>query len=186
MSGDGTVGRPRRLLPAAPPEPVALARLGDFVDWSVVVIGATMIAMVFCNVVLHAFGRDLAAVTELAELLMVWVTFLGGACAVRRGAQMTITEFIDATHGTARRLADITVGLLSVAVLVILVVYGVRLAIAGWGNALSVLGIPMTVQYLGMPVGCALMLIHVGSDLLRRFTGQASRIEVPAPTQEAR
>ena len=60
-----------------------------------VAIGAVMIVLVFINVLLHVVSKDIAWVTELAELLMVWVTFLGGACAARRGAQMTITEFID-------------------------------------------------------------------------------------------
>jgi TRAP-type C4-dicarboxylate transport system permease small subunit len=60
----------------------------------VVAIGAVMIILVFVNVLLHIVGRDLAAVTEmLAELLMVWVTFLSGGSASRRGAQMSITEF---------------------------------------------------------------------------------------------
>jgi hypothetical protein len=52
-----------------------------------------------------SFGKDLAWVTEFGELLMVWVTFLGGACAAQRGAHMTITEFIDKLPGR-RRWAD--------------------------------------------------------------------------------
>jgi TRAP-type C4-dicarboxylate transport system permease small subunit len=116
-------------------------------------------------------GKDLAWVTELAELLMVWVTFLGGACATQRGAQMTITEFIDKLHGGRRRLADAAVDLLAAGVLVLLVVYGLRLAAAGWGNELTVLGIPMTFQYLGMPVGAAAMLAWVLWDLYRIARG---------------
>ena len=40
-----------------------------------------MIVLVFINVTMHAFGKDMAATTEMCELLMVWVTFLGGAAA---------------------------------------------------------------------------------------------------------
>jgi TRAP-type C4-dicarboxylate transport system permease small subunit len=159
-------------LPPAPPEPPALRRLGDAVDWAVVAIGATLITLVFVNVLLHVVDRDLAWVTELAELLMVWVTFLGGASATRRGAQMTITEFIDKTHGGARRAADLAVNLLTAVVLVALIWYGARLAAAGWGNELTVLGIPMTFQYLGMPVGCAAMLVFVVRDLFELATGR--------------
>lgn len=165
---------PRPLLPPAPPAPPLLRWLGDAVDWSVVAIGATMIALVFVNVALHAVGRDLAWVIELAELLMVWVTFLGGASATRRGLQMTITEFIDKTRGDRRRAADAAVGVLSALVLGLLIVYGMRLAISGWGNTLTTLGVPMTLQYLGMPVGCAAMLAFVLWDLLRIARG-ASR-----------
>jgi len=88
-SGDDLIqARPaqRGLLPPAPPGPAPLRVIGDAVDWSIVVIGAVMIVLVFINVVMHAFGKDMAATTEMCELLMVWVTFLGGAAAARRGA----------------------------------------------------------------------------------------------------
>jgi TRAP-type C4-dicarboxylate transport system permease small subunit len=132
-----------------------------------------MIVLVFCNVILHVFGRDLAWVTELAELMMVWVTFLGGACATRRGAQMTITEFIDKTRGGARRWADAAVDLFGIAVLGSLVWHGVNLVIASWGNELTVLQIPMSFQYLGMPLGCLLMLVWLVWDLWRIARGDS-------------
>jgi TRAP-type transport system small permease protein len=72
------------LLPPAPAAPRALAVFGDAVDWAVIAIGATMIVLVFANVLMHVVQKDLAWVTELAELLMVWVTFLGGARAAAR------------------------------------------------------------------------------------------------------
>jgi TRAP-type C4-dicarboxylate transport system permease small subunit len=159
------------ILPPAPPAPRLLTLFGDAVDWTVVAIGATMIGLVFLNVLLHVVQKDLAWVTELAELLMVWVTFLGGACATRRGAQMTITEFIDKLHGRHRDVGDAAVDLFALAVLVSLVWYGVNLSIAGWTNELTVLHVPMTVQYLGMPVGCFAMAVWVVWDLVRILRG---------------
>jgi TRAP-type C4-dicarboxylate transport system permease small subunit len=95
--------------PSAVVMPAPLRLLSKVVDWTVISIGAVMIALIFANVVLHAFGKDLAWVTELGELLMVWVTFLGGACAAQRGAHMSITEFIDKLPRARRRLADMAV-----------------------------------------------------------------------------
>jgi TRAP-type C4-dicarboxylate transport system permease small subunit len=158
------------LLPPGPPAPLLLRALGLAVDSAVVLIGATMIVMVFMNVVLRVFSLDFAWVTELAELLMVWVTFLGGAAAARRGAHMTITEFVDKLDGRGRLIADGMIDLLAIVVLVLLVIYGMNLVRAGWGNELSVLQIPMSFQYLGMPVGCAAMLAFVlwdGVQILR-------------------
>jgi TRAP-type transport system small permease protein len=160
------------LLPPAPPAPRALALFGDVVDWCVIAIGAVMISLVFFNVLLHVVHLDLAWVTELAELLMVWVTFLGGACATRRGAQMTITELIDKTQGRAREAADAAVDLFALAVLLALVWYGLKLVAAGWSNELTVLQIPMSWQYMGMPVGCAAMATWVAWDLWRIARGE--------------
>jgi TRAP-type C4-dicarboxylate transport system permease small subunit len=161
------------VLPPAPPAPPLLAAFGAAVDWSVVAIGAAMIALVFANVMLHVVSKDFAWVTELAELLMVWVTFLGGACATRRGAQMTITVFIDKLEGGARRAADAAVDLFAAGVLGALVWYGINIAVTGWGNELTVLHVPMSVQYAGMPAGCAAMLVWVLWDLYRIARGDS-------------
>jgi len=166
-------GKRGDVLPPAPHAPPLLAAFGAAVDWSVVAIGAAMIALVFANVMLHVVSKDFAWVTELAELLMVWVTFLGGACAARRGAQMTITEFIDKLQGGARRAADAAVDVFAAGVLGALVWYGINLTIAGWGNELTVLHVPMSVQYFGMPVGCAAMLVWVLWDLVRIARGDS-------------
>ncbi len=101
--------RPGRqgLLPPAPPAPAFLRVIGDAVDRAIVCIGAVMIVLVFINVVLHLFGKDMAATTEICELLMVWVTFLGGAAATRRGAHMAITELIDKLNVGSRRMVDL-------------------------------------------------------------------------------
>jgi len=170
---DEAKGRGGGILPPAPHAPGPLAAFGAAVDWTVVGIGAVMIALVFANVMLHVVGKDFAWVTELAELLMVWVTFLGGACATRRGAQMTITEFIDKLEGNARRVADAAVDLFAAGVLGALVWSGINLTIAGWGNELTVLHVPMSTQYAGMPVGCAAMLVWVLWDLFRIARGDS-------------
>ncbi len=152
------------LLAAVAPAPWPVRFVGRVVDWAVVVIGATMATMVFVNVALHLVDKDLAWVTEFGELLMVWVTFLGGACAAQRGAHMTITEFIDKLSPSRRRWADLAVQAACLAMLVVLVVYGWSLVQGNWGNELTVLAWPMAVQYMGMAVGCTLMAFFVAWD----------------------
>ena len=129
---------------AAAPLPIRL--VGRVVDWAVISIGAVMAALVFLNVSLHIIRMDLAWVTELGELMMVWVTFLGGACAAQRGAHMTITEFIDKLEAPARRWADAAVQLVCLGMLLILTRYGWTLVNANWGNQLTVLEWPMAIQ----------------------------------------
>ena len=151
--------------------PLPIRALGRAVDWAVIVIGATMALLVFFNVSLHVFSRDLAWVTELGELLMVWVTFLGGACAAQRGAHMTITEFIDKLSPPRRRWADAAVQALCLGMLAVLVRYGWSLVAGNWGNQLTVLEWPMAIQYMGMAVGCSLMAFFVAFDLWQTLRG---------------
>jgi TRAP-type transport system small permease protein len=158
------------LLPVAPaPWPIRV--LGRVVDWSVIAIGGFMAALVFFNVSLHLVSMDLAWVTELGELLMVWVTFLGGACAAQRGAHMTITEFIDKLTPEKRRWADATIGASCLAMLLVLTRFGWSLVSSSWDNTLTVLEWPMAVQYMGMAVGCTLMSVFVAFDLWQTVRG---------------
>ena len=103
---------------------------------------------------------------------MVWVTFLGGASAAHRGAHMTITEFIDKLAGKSRLRADAVVQLLCLAVLCLLVWYGIGIVMANWGNILTVLDWPMAFQYLALPVGSAASLVFVGYDLSQILRGK--------------
>jgi TRAP-type C4-dicarboxylate transport system permease small subunit len=163
---------------AAAPLPIRL--LGRVVDWAVIAIGAGMTALVFVNVSLHVVHKDLAWVTELGELLMVWVTFLGGACAAQRGAHMMITEFIDKLGPARRRWADVAVQTLCLAMLLVLVRFGWSLVGVNWGNQLTVLEWPMAVQYMGMAVGCTLMAIFVAFDVWQTLRGVPRERRYPA------
>jgi TRAP-type transport system small permease protein len=152
------------LLSPGPNAPAPIRALGVVVDWAIVTIGAVMVALVFINVVTHAFGKDMAATTELCELLMVWVTFLGGAAAARRGAHMSINEFLDKLTPEKRRWADAAIGLACVALLALLVWFGISITRTGLTNELTVLQISMAWQYAALPVGAAAMLVFVAWD----------------------
>jgi len=162
-----------RLLPPGPPAPAAIRWLGTAIDWTVVGIGAVMVVLVSCNVFMHVLQRDIAWTTELCEFMMVWATFLGGASLARRGGHMTITEFLDKLSDAKRRQADGAIQVVALAVLALLVWYGIGIVQANWGNVLTVLDWPMALQYLGLPVGSAAMLVFVAFDLIQILRGRS-------------
>jgi TRAP-type C4-dicarboxylate transport system permease small subunit len=162
------------LLPAGPPAPAPIRWLGRAVDWSVVAIGATMASLVFANVIVHnVFNGDIAWTTEFCELLMVWVTFLGGAAATRRGAHMVIGELVGRLTGTARRFADAAIQTVVLVTLGLLVWYGIGIADAGRMSELTVLGWPMATQYAALPVASAITMVFVGWDLYEILIGRS-------------
>jgi TRAP-type C4-dicarboxylate transport system permease small subunit len=173
IAGGEVPGRAARraLLPAGPAAPLPIRLLGAAVDWAVVALGAAMVALVFVNVVFHVFGGDVAWTTELAEFMMVWVTFLGGAAATRRGAHMRITEFLDKLAGVPRRWADAAIQALALFVLGLLVWFGLSIVTASRGNILTVLDWPMAWQYLSLPVGSAATFVFVAWDLVQIVRG---------------
>jgi TRAP-type transport system small permease protein len=153
------------------PPPTFIRIIGKCVDWSVICIGASLAALIFVNVVLHAFGKDLAWLTELGELLMVWVTFLGGAAAAQRGTHMSINEFLDKLTLQKRRWADAAVQVFTLAVLAVVLFYGLRIVSSSWDNVLTTLEWPMAVQYIPLPLGIGLMAVFIGWDLIQILRG---------------
>jgi TRAP-type transport system small permease protein len=160
------------LLPAGPPAPTPILWLAHAVDWSIVAIGATMATLVFVNVILHLFSADIAWTTEFCELLMVWVTFLGGAAATRRGAHMVIGELVGRLSGPARRYADAAIQLVVLVTLSLLAWYGIGIADAGLMSQLTVLGWPMAAQYAALPVASAITMVFVIWDLVEILRGR--------------
>jgi TRAP-type C4-dicarboxylate transport system permease small subunit len=157
----------RSLLPPAPPEPAPLRWLGEAVDWSIVTLGAALVAIVFANVVMHQLDYDISWTTEFGEFVMVWTSFLGAAAAARRRGHMAITELRDlAGGGGAGRALRLAIELTVAAVLVMLLWYGTTIVRASWGNILTVLDWPMAWQYMALPVGSAIALVYVLRDLV--------------------
>ena len=153
------------------PSPLFIRGLGKCVDWVVISIGAALALLIFTNVVLHAFGKDLAWLTELGELLMVWVTFLGGAAAAQRGAHMSINEFLDKLTVQRRRWADAAVQIFTIGILAVVLYFGLRIVNGSWGNVLTTLEWPMAIQYIPLPLGIGLMVVFVGWDLIQILRG---------------
>ncbi|MBS7807476.1 TRAP transporter small permease [Variovorax sp. PCZ-1] len=147
------------------PQPTWLKSIGKLVDYSVILIGGALAALIFINVVLRVVGIDFAWLLELGEMMMVWVTFLGGAAAAQRGAHMTINEFLDKLTPAKRRWADAAVQVFTLIVLGVVFVFGIKIVQQSWGNVLTTLEWPMAWQYMPLPLGSGLMLLFVAYDL---------------------
>ena len=174
VTAEHSVGaEPHGILPSGPVQALPIHLLARLIDWALVVAAGTMIVLVFFNVCAHAAGHDLAATTEACELLMVWVSFLGGASIIRRSGHMTITEFIDKLYGKARLAADFFVQLFTLGVLWILFANGLIIIDSNWGNVLTVLKIPMSYQYMPMAIGSGAGMIFVAYDVYLILCGKS-------------
>jgi TRAP-type transport system small permease protein len=159
------------MTPPLVPMPSWLKTIGKAVDISVILLGGALALLIFVNVLLRVFGKDLAWLLELGEMMMVWVTFLGGAAAAQRGAHMSINEFLDKLNPPKRRLADAAVQLFSLAVMTVVFAYGIKIVQSSWGNVLTTLEWPMAWQYMPLPLGSGLIILFLIHDLWLIFRG---------------
>jgi TRAP-type transport system small permease protein len=153
-------------LPPGPAAPAPLRWLGLAVDWTLVVMGGLMATLIFANVLAHGLLRlDVAVTTELCELLMVWVTFLGAATATRHGAHMRIGELIERLSRVRRLWADAAIQTVVMGTLALLVWYGIGVTTMGWLSTMSVSGWAMAWIYMALPAASALTMVFVAWDL---------------------
>ncbi|NJS36275.1 MAG: TRAP transporter small permease subunit [Brachymonas sp.] len=137
-----------------------------------ILLGAALVVVVFGNVILHAFDKDIAWTTEFGELVMVWITFLGVTAAVQRNLHMAVSELIDLLPEPGpRRIADGIIQLAIGALLALLTWKGAIAADSGWQSELTVTGWPVAIQYFALPVCSAIALIFVAWDLLQIARG---------------
>jgi TRAP-type transport system small permease protein len=148
-------------------DPALIRWTGKSVDYAVICLGGALAVLIFVNVVMHAMGKDLAWLTELGEMIMVWVTFLGGVAAAQRGAHMSINEFLDKLGPARRKWADAAVQAFTLVVVAVVFYYGVGIVKSSWGNVLTTLEWPMAWQYMPLPLGMGLMGVFVVWDLIQ-------------------
>lgn len=161
-------------------DPALIRWVGNVVDYAVVSLGGALAVLIFINVVMHAMGKDLAWLTELGEMIMVWVTFLGGAAAAQRGAHMSINEFLDKLEPNRRKWADAAVQAFTLVVIAVVFYYGIGIVNGSWGNVLTTLEWPMAWQYMPLPLGMGLMGVFVTWDLIQILSGVPREQRYPA------
>ncbi len=153
------------------PLPTPLRLLAMVIDWLAILMGAGIVTLVFLDVLMHQIGFDIAWTDDFTQILMVWVTFLGGAAAGRRGEHVAITSLVDLLPARLHCWTEGLAQLVAAAVLVLLVWKGIAIAQSASADHFSVLGWPMSVEYAGLPVGSAATLVFVLFDLTEIVRG---------------
>lgn len=142
---------------------------------------ASKLALFFCTVLLVAmtaiiswqiFGRYILNDTpkwseQLAGILIVYMTMIGGAIAVRENRHIALTYFRDRWSPTARSRARLISCLLMAGFGALMMVYGVRMAqlVEAW--TIPGLGVSQGINYWSFPVA-GLLICAFALDKIRR------------------
>ncbi len=112
--------------------------------------------------VLYRYGlRDPIGWTEEAmRYAIVWAVFLGAVAALHRGEHMVLTLLDEAVGRRVRRLLHSLVMLLIATFCVVVLVFGIQLALRNWNQVSPTMNLRMFWPYLAVPTGAALMLLQ--------------------------
>lgn len=121
------------------------------------------VVVIFSEVIYEVFSRYvlLQAVpwgAEVSQTLMVWMTFVGSACAFYRGQHMAIDYLVRSVPSPALRRAAVHLANALIAVLLVLGFFsGIEVVSMTWPDRTTALQIPGGIIYLAFPVSMALM-----------------------------
>ncbi|MCL4532118.1 MAG: TRAP transporter large permease subunit [Actinobacteria bacterium] len=135
------------------------------IEVAVVVVLLAELAVVFSNVVIRALvGSSYDWVQEISEVSLMFLTFMGGALAYRRGAHMRVHAGINAVPEGARPYVLAAVDTLVCIVAIFLAQQSIVL-LAEAGSQLTMSGLPIAWERAPVIIGILLMALFAFGQL---------------------
>ncbi len=138
-------------------------RLEDIVSRTLL---AAIVLLVFLAAVARSLGHPLIWSIDMAQLLFVWLCFLGANRAMRVKAHVGVDFFVRKLPHQPRRMIEIGLALLTLAFLLALAVAGYRLTMLNWQRVFGDSGISYAWVTGAAPVGCLLLAFTVAANLI--------------------
>jgi len=129
---------------------------------------AVMMIVMVSDVLLGVINRfifkfSLSGTEELARFLMVWISMLGGAIALRLGAHVAVT-FVLVRLRAMQRWVVVFNSMVVLAFLLLVTVYGFKLCLSQSRQLSPVMRLSMFWFYLALPVGASCMMLHFAAS----------------------
>lgn len=127
---------------------------------------AAIVVLVFLAAIGRSFGYPLIWSVDMAQLLFIWVCFLGANRAMRLKAHIGVDLFVRKLPRTPRWFIEIGLALLALAFLGALAVSGYRLTVLNWQRVYGDSGISYAWVTAAVPVGAALLAVTITINLV--------------------
>jgi TRAP-type C4-dicarboxylate transport system permease small subunit len=126
---------------------------------------AAMVVLLFIQVVgRYVFADPPDWTEELARMVFIYLTFVGGALAIVRNAHLRIESLHERLSPRTKTTLDIVLAFVGVIFLAVTVYYSIGLLGRLSHQPMTSVPISKAFMFAAVPVGCALMLIY---ELLR-------------------
>ncbi len=133
-----------------------------FTSWLVAYLTLQMCLVVLLGVFTrYVLNDSLAWTEELARYSMMWLSWLGGGLALRRGAHIAVEFVIDALSPGARAAIVFATRIAVFIFLGVCLWYGAILTSRVSMQSTIALGISMQIPYAAIPLGAFMMAYHL-------------------------
>ena len=148
---------------------LSLQRLEEVI---LVLLTGVAVTIVFINVILrYCFSYSLAWPGEIAPFMLIAVTFVGCAAAIRTGAHIRI-DIITVIFPRFKNAADYISDSLFLVYAILVLIFGFDIFGDFWSlkQPMISLPVPMYVAYFFVPFSAVLMLFRIVEKICKRVT----------------
>ncbi len=154
-----------------------LATLKRILDRSLEVLVMAVVAVLVLDVLWQVFTRFILNhpstwTEELAVFMLIWVSLLGAAVALNRGAHLGIDYFVGKLPGRARLWTEVFVFFcIAVFSLFVMIIGGIDLVASNLelGQQSPALGVEMGYVYLAVPISGFFLTLYAAIGLAERI-----------------
>jgi TRAP-type C4-dicarboxylate transport system permease small subunit len=144
--------------------------LNKLLKWYVVILMALLMGLTFMQVIARYVMRSpFTSTDQLARIVLVWLTFMGAAVAIREGKNIRIDTIEKLLPRQVRSFLEIFFDLVLSFLLIVLTYKGYQVMVVAGSQ--EVLGTPFSYAVLcaSLTVGSFLMLLYVSVRLCSRL-----------------
>jgi TRAP-type C4-dicarboxylate transport system permease small subunit len=139
------------------------------------VLLALVVILVFVAGLMRWFGLPLIWSVDMAQLLFIWVIFLGADLALRKRAHIGIDLLVRRLSGRARVLLDVLLAALAIAFLGAMALLGYRLTMLNIERQFGDSGISYAFVTVAVPAGSALLALTLAGQVRRAIQSLGGR-----------
>jgi TRAP-type C4-dicarboxylate transport system permease small subunit len=151
---------------------------------------AVIVALVFAAAIMRFFGHPLVWSVDLAQLLFIWLCFLGAAKAMREKGHIGIDLLVRRLGHRARLAIEIAVAVVLLVFLGLLASEGYKLTMLNRQRQFGDSGLSYAFVTSAVPIGCLMLALALLCNLVsawkRRADGHTlvyTRSETDAPVE---
>ncbi|MCD8363556.1 MAG: TRAP transporter small permease [Lachnospiraceae bacterium] len=136
------------------------------------------LAIAFVAVIFrYVFNNSLYWSEEIVRYLFIWMFFFAVGDATRTGSHVALDLLPGRLHGTAKKILDLLIEVLSLVFDVVLIYYGAKLASINMTQYSPALRIPYGIIYAAIPFGGVMMAIFNVLRIVDMARGKEREVE---------
>ncbi|KEP68950.1 TRAP transporter small permease [Thioclava sp. BHET1] len=150
-----------------------MTRILNTVELAVgIILLATITFLVFIAAVMRFFGHPLIWSVDLAQLLFIWLCFVGATRAMRQRVHLGVDFLVRLLPHRARLWLESALYLVFCAFLLALTVEGYKLTMMNMQRKFGDSGLPYAWVTIAVPVGSVLLIIAMTQNLISAWRGR--------------